>query len=88
MGARQPSGGRSRALSSQVVLHLRIEMWGTRRTGESDKGRPPIALLAMYIERVKDHGETAHDQVPNAMGMEGGQKVFVVLVHPAQAPSP
>ncbi|MDQ2839575.1 MAG: hypothetical protein M3Y72_00735 [Acidobacteriota bacterium] len=33
--------------------------------------------------RVKDDSVTAHNQVFNAMGMEGGQKVFVVLVHPA-----
>lgn len=28
----------------------------------------------------------ATNQVSNAMGMEGGQKVFVVLVHPAPSP--
>jgi len=27
-------------------------------------------------------------QVLNAMGMEGGQKVFVVLVHPVPFPNP
>jgi len=38
--------------------------------------------------RVKDHGVTANNQVSNAMGMEGGQKVFVVLVNPAPSPNP
>jgi hypothetical protein len=29
--------------------------------------------------RVKTHGVTTHNQVSNAMGMEGGQKVFVAV---------
>ena len=33
--------------------------------------------------RVKDDREAAYDQIPNPMGMEGGQKVFVILVHRA-----
>jgi hypothetical protein len=37
--------------------------------------------------RVKDDSVTANNQVSNAMGMEGGQKVFVVLVHPALSPN-
>ncbi len=37
--------------------------------------------------RMKDDGVTANNQVSNAMGMEGGQKVFVVLVHPARSPN-
>jgi hypothetical protein len=37
--------------------------------------------------RVKDHGVTTNNEVSNAMGMEGGQKVFVVLVHPAPSPN-
>ena len=32
---------------------------------------------------VKDDGVSSDDEVFNTMGMEGGQKVFVVLVHPA-----
>ena len=28
------------------------------------------------------------DQILNAMGMEGGQKVFVVVVHPVSSPNP
>jgi hypothetical protein len=36
---------------------------------------------------VKDHGVTTNNEVSNAMGMEGGQKVFVVLVHPAPSPN-
>lgn len=32
---------------------------------------------------VKDDGVSAHDEIFNATGMEGEQKVFVVLVHPA-----
>ena len=37
--------------------------------------------------RVKDDSITSDDEVLNAMGMEGGQKVFVVLVHPVPSPS-
>jgi hypothetical protein len=37
---------------------------------------------------VKDDGITANNQVSNAMGMEGGQKVFVILEHPAPSPNP
>ncbi len=33
------------------------------------------------------HCIAAHNQVSNAMGLEGGQKVFVVLEHRASAPS-
>jgi hypothetical protein len=36
--------------------------------------------------RMKDNGIAPHDEVFNAMGMEGGQKVFVVLVHPVPDP--
>jgi hypothetical protein len=37
---------------------------------------------------VKDDRVTADNQVSNAMGMEGGQKVFVILVHPVPSPNP
>src|ERR1035441_10235689 len=37
--------------------------------------------------RVKNDSVTANNQVSNAMGMEGGQKVFVVLVHPVLSPN-
>jgi hypothetical protein len=37
--------------------------------------------------RVKNDSVTANNQIPNAMGMEGGQKVFVVLVHPVLSPN-
>src|SRR5580658_3787882 len=46
-----------------------------------------VHVLGKAWLRVKDDGVTAHNQVFNAMGMEGGQKVFVVLVHPAPSPS-
>jgi hypothetical protein len=36
---------------------------------------------------VKDDGVPTDNQVFNAMGMEGGQMVFVVLVHPAPTPN-
>jgi hypothetical protein len=36
---------------------------------------------------VKDNGVSPHDEVSNAMGMEGGQKVVVVLVHPVPSPN-
>ena len=35
-----------------------------------------------------DNGIPADDQVPNAMGIEGGQKVFVILEHPVPSSSP
>jgi hypothetical protein len=38
--------------------------------------------------RVIDHREAAYNEVFNAMGLEGGQKVFVVLVHPARLSIP
>jgi len=37
--------------------------------------------------RVKDNGVASHNEVLNAMGMECGQKVFVVLEHPAPSPN-
>ncbi len=37
--------------------------------------------------RVIDNREASDNKVFNAMGLEGGQKVFVVLVHPAQSPN-
>src|SRR5665213_1484058 len=37
--------------------------------------------------RVIDNRKAAYNEVFNAMGMEDGQKVFVVLVHPAPSPN-
>jgi hypothetical protein len=37
---------------------------------------------------VKNDGVTSNNKVSNAMGMEGGQKVFVILVHPAPTSIP
>jgi hypothetical protein len=63
------------------------------KIGESGIGRSGVARIGFYkkIEvfgktrlRMKDDGVTAHDEVFNSMGMEGGQKVFVVLVHPVR----
>jgi hypothetical protein len=52
--------------------------------------RSPLALfrLAYRIRfrdglRMKDHPIAPYDEVFNAMGTEDGQKVFVILVHPA-----
>jgi hypothetical protein len=36
---------------------------------------------------VKDDSVEANNRILNAMGMEGGQKVFVVLLHPAPFPN-
>jgi hypothetical protein len=36
---------------------------------------------------MEDDRVCSHDHVSNAMGIEGGQKVFVVLVHPARSPN-
>jgi hypothetical protein len=48
-----------------------------------DVNIPRIAGLGL-----KNDGVTADNEVFNAMGMEGGQKVFVILVHPAPFPNP
>ena len=45
-----------------------------------------IDVLGKAGLRMQDDGVAFDNEVLNAMGMEGGQKVFVVLVHPA-APS-
>ena len=45
-----------------------------------------IDVLRKAGLRMKDDRVTTNDEVSNAMGMEGGQKVFVVLVHPARSP--
>ena len=37
--------------------------------------------------RVIDHREAADNEVFNATGLEGGQKVFIVLVHPDRSPT-
>ena len=47
-----------------------------------------VHVLRKARLRVIDNREAAHNEVFNAMGMEGGQKVFVVLVHPARSPTP
>jgi len=72
--------------SFRWVEQLWIRSWGDGATG--------FQILAFSCDCpvcVKVHGVPAHDQasdwVSNAMGMEGGQKVFVVLVHPAPTPS-
>jgi hypothetical protein len=36
---------------------------------------------------MEDNGVAPHSEVSNAMGMEGGQKVFVILVPPAPYPN-
>ena len=38
-------------------------------------------------DQTVDDREAAHYQVFNAMGLEGGQKIFVVLVHPVPSPN-
>jgi len=51
------------------------------------------ALMKIDILRkawlgVEDNGIPANYQISNAMGMECGQKVFVILEHPARSPIP
>ena len=46
-----------------------------------------INVLCIAGLRMINHRVTPNDQIPNAMGMEGGQKVFVVLVHRVPSPS-
>ena len=61
----------------------RVERLRVHRVCLNEKVKVPgVTRLLM-----KDHRETADDQISNAMGMEGGQKVFVVLVHPARSPN-
>jgi hypothetical protein len=46
-----------------------------------------VDVLRKARLRVKDDSVPADNQVSNAMGMEGGQKVFVVLVHRVLSPN-
>jgi hypothetical protein len=64
--------------------------------GERGVGRFCVSSVRLYEKvhvvrkarlRVIDHREAAHNEVFNAMGPEGGQKVFVVLVHPVRSPN-
>ena len=83
--------------AAAVCKFLRTDAF--KRGAELDKGRlgclrvyqvcfyEKIDVLGKTRLRVKGDGVTANNQVSNAMGMEGGQKVFVVLVHPAPSPS-
>lgn len=43
-----------------------------------------VHVLRKARLRVIDHREAAHNEVLNAMGLEGRQKVLVVLVHQAR----
>ena len=47
-----------------------------------------VHVLRKARLRVIDNREAAHNEVFNAMGLEGGQKVFVVLVHQARSSIP
>jgi hypothetical protein len=47
-----------------------------------------VDVLRKARLRVMDNRKAAHNQVFNAMGLEGGQKVFVVLVHQARSSIP
>lgn len=67
------------------------------KLGERRIGRVCVSRVGLYEEvdvfgeaglGMEDDRETADDQVLNAMGMEGGQKVFVILVHPAASLNP
>jgi len=83
--------------AAAVCKFLRTDAF--KRGAELDKGRlgclrvyqvcfyEKIDVLGKTRLRVKGDGVTANNQVSNAMGMEGGQKVFVVLVHRARSPS-
>jgi hypothetical protein len=42
-----------------------------------------VQVLRKTGLRMKDYREASYDEVLNSMDMEGGQKVFVILVHPA-----
>jgi hypothetical protein len=46
-----------------------------------------IEIVGKAWLRVKDDSVASHNEVLNAMGMEGGQKVFVILEHPAPSPN-
>src|ERR1035438_475786 len=56
---------------------------GVRRVRSNEK----VDVLGKAGLRVKDDSVSANNQVSNAMGMEGGQKVFVILVHLAASPT-
>ncbi len=42
-----------------------------------------VQILRKTGLRMKNYREASYDEVLNSMDMEGGQKVFVILVHPA-----
>ncbi len=46
-----------------------------------------VHILRKARLRVIDNRKAAYDEIFNAMGLEGGQKVFVVLLHPARSPT-
>ena len=47
-----------------------------------------VDIVRKAGQRVEGHGVAACNQVSNARGMEDGQKVFEILVHPAPSPNP
>jgi hypothetical protein len=47
-----------------------------------------VYILRKARLRIMNNREAAYNEIPNAMGPEGGQKVFVVLVHLARSPTP
>jgi hypothetical protein len=61
-------------LGKSIIRGLRIREVGFYKD---------VDVLREARLRVKNDCVTSNNQISNAMGMEGGQKVFVVLVHPA-----
>jgi hypothetical protein len=47
-----------------------------------------VAQVILNVSRKGRGWDKAHHEVFNAMGLEGGQKVFVVLVHQARSSIP
>ena len=57
---------------------------GVGRVGSYEK----VDVLGKAGLHMQDDGVTSDNEIFNAMGMEGGQKVFVVSVHQARSPTP
>ena len=95
----KPFGSRPKRkkLLRSVKSSGRMPSSGYAETGKRGIGRLRVFRVCFYEKvhvlrkaglRVIDNREAANNEVFNAMGMEGGQKVFVVLVHPARSPTP
>ena len=62
--------------------------WGTGLRVGRVRFYEKIEIVGKARLRVKDNRVTSYNEVLNAMGTEGGQKVFVVLVYQVRSSIP